>query len=341
MIPADALVLKFDSLLLDLDGVVYVGKTAVPGAAETLAELRQAGVRLCYVTNNASRTPAQVADSLSELGIAVSPADILTSAQAGARLVSQQVPAGSTVLAVGGPGVAAALREVGLGVVDAVADPMPAGVDDVAAVLQGFGPEVGWRALARAAFAVAKGVPWVATNTDMTIPVERGIAPGNGALVAAVATATDRSPEVAGKPYPPLLLRAAEVSKALHPLVVGDRLDTDVEGAENAQLSSLLVLSGVSGTLDLLRAPGSRRPRFLARDLTGLLLPPLTVTVADGVARAGPAQARIDGELLRVDAAGDPLAAIWAAAHVVWQAGVEPDNAIEVAEQLDADLAAC
>lgn len=338
MIPADSLALRYDSLLLDLDGVVYVGRAAVPGAAEALAALAESGVRLCYVTNNASRTPREVADQLARYGIRARPEEILTSAQAGARLIAEQIPAQATVLAVGGPGVAAALRELGLAVVDAVTEPMPEGVDEVDAVLQGFGRDVGWRALARATFAVSRGVPWVATNTDVTLPLERGIAPGNGTLVAAVAAASGCSPEVAGKPYPPLLLRAAEASKALRPLVVGDRLDTDIEGAANAEMPSLLVLSGVTRALDLWRAEHLRRPRFLARDLRGLLQPPLTVAISDGVARCGPAVARMDGTLLAVEESGDPVAGIWAAAHAVWQADGEPDNAIEVAVRLDEAL---
>ena len=145
-------------------------------------------------------------------------------------------------------------------VVDAVTGPEDPEGDDVAAVLQGFGTDVGWRALARAAFAVGRGLPWVATNTDLTIPVPGGIAPGNGTLVAAVASATGRVPEVAGKPFPPLLLKAAEASSGLRPLVVGDRLDTDIEGAGNAKMSSLLVMTGVTRSLDLWRAPFPQRP---------------------------------------------------------------------------------
>lgn len=334
MIPADALASTFDSLLLDLDGVVYVGKQAVPGVGETLAELRGAGVRVCYVTNNASRTPQEVAAQLAGYGIDLTPEDVLTSAQAGARLVAEHVPLGATVLAVGGPGVAAALREVGFEVVDAVTDPED-GDDDVAAVLQGFGREVGWRALARASFVLARDVPWVASNTDLTLPLERGLAPGNGTLVAAVATATGRSPVVAGKPYAPLLLRAAEMSKAQRPLVVGDRLDTDIEGAKNAGLPSLLVLTGVTRTLDLWRAAGSRRPDFLARDLSGVLQPPLRVEVADGVARCGPATVRISDGRLEIATSSDPLASAWAAAQLIWQAQEEPENAAEMAAVLD------
>lgn len=340
MLDASALAPRFDSLLIDLDGVVYVGKQAVPGAAGTLRDLADAGLPLCYVTNNASRTPEQVAEHLAAFGVSTDAGSVLTSAQAGAGLVAGQVPAGATVLAVGGPGVAAALRETGLAAVDAVTDPVGAGGDDVAAVLQGFGPDVGWRALARAAFALQRGIPWIATNTDLTIPVEAGIAPGNGTLVAAVAAAAGRQPDVAGKPYPPLLLGAAERMHGQRPLVIGDRLDTDIEGAHNAGMVSLLVLSGVTGTLALWRAPLPQRPDFLASDITGLLQPPLHAeTERAGVVRAGSARAWLEGDRLAVDDGGEPLAAVWAAAHLLWQADTRPENEEHLARQLDEALA--
>lgn len=335
VIPTDSLALDFDSFLVDLDGVVYVGSDAVPGAAESLNTVTASGSRLCFVTNNASRTPQDVAAQLTSLGIEAHDTDVLSSAQAGAAMVRSQVPVGSQVLAVGGPGVAAALEAEGFVVIDAVGDPADANGDDVAAVLQGFGPDIGWRALARAAFAVSRGVPWIATNTDMTIPVLGGIAPGNGTLVAAVATATGRSPEVAGKPFPPLLLKAAEHSQGLRPLVVGDRLDTDIEGAGNSKMASLLVLSGVTKALDLWRAPSTQRPNHLAADLTGLLQPPLRVSTAGSVVQCRQATAEVQRTRLVVDVAEDPLAAIWAAAHAIWAAGMEPDNSIEVAARLD------
>ncbi len=335
MVSVGSLALDFDSFLVDLDGVVYVGPSAVPGAAETLTALTETGHRVAFVTNNASRTPQDVADHLMSLGVPATPDQVLTSAQAGAGMLARQLPAGSPVLAVGGPGVAAALAAEGFTVVDAVTEPMDPGGDDVAAVLQGFGQDVGWRALARAAFAVSRGVPWVATNTDLTIPVPGGIAPGNGTLVAAVATATGRSPEVAGKPFPPILLRAADLSAGLRPLVVGDRLDTDIEGAANAKMASLLVLSGVTGVLALWRAPLTQRPDAIARDLSGLLEPPRRVSAdGDGVT-SGAATATLTGRLLAVDAGGDPVGGVWAAAHLLWQLDVEPDNAVEVAARLD------
>ncbi|MFN8126785.1 MAG: HAD-IIA family hydrolase [Candidatus Nanopelagicales bacterium] len=338
MIPNGALGSRFDSFLLDLDGVVYVGPDAVPGAAETITAIHAAGRRAVYVTNNASRPPGEVAAQLVELGVEAAEADVITSAQAGAALVAQQIPAGSPVLAVGGPGVAAALRERGFVVIDALTDEPAATGDDVAAVVQGFGPDLTWQALARASFAVARGIPWIATNTDLTIPVAAGIAPGNGTLVNAVAAASGRVPEVAGKPFPPLLLQAAAVAEGLRPLVVGDRLDTDIEGAQNAAMTSLLVLSGVSGALDLWRAPSSRRPHHLARDLSGLLSPPLRVSVDGDSATAGEAVARLVGPLLQVDVNEDPVAAVWAAAHLVWQCAAEPDNAVDVAGDLDSAI---
>lgn len=338
VVSSSALVQGYDSLLLDLDGVVYVGSAALPDAVTTITDVLDSGRRVCFVTNNAARPPADVADHLNGFGLTVAAQDVVTSAQAGAQLVAAQIPRGSAVLAVGGPGVAAALVEAGFVVVDAVTDPLPDTGDDVAAVVQGFGTEVGWQALARASFAAARGIPWIATNTDLTIPVSGGIAPGNGTLVHAVAMATGRTPEVAGKPFPPLLMRAAELSQGLRPLVVGDRLDTDIEGACNAKMSSLLVLTGVSGALDLWRAPVTSRPQHLARDLSGLLRPPLRVRTVDGRVTAAGASARVVGSHLDLDVAEDPVAAMWAAAHTIWAAGLEPDNATERAAALDAML---
>ncbi len=338
VISNDSLAGDFDSFLVDLDGVVYVGPTAVSGASETLTDLTSAGHRVCFVTNNASRTPQDVADHLTDLGVPATADDVLTSAQAGAALIARQIPAGSAVLAVGGPGVSAALESLGFRPVDAVTEPMAAGGDDVAAVLQGFGTEVGWSQLARASYVVARGLPWVATNTDITIPVADGIAPGNGALVGTVTAATGRSPEVAGKPYPPLLLRAAELSEGLRPLVIGDRLDTDIQGAGNARMSSLLVMTGVTKTLDLWRAAHYQRPDYLALDLAGLLLPPLRVASSDGVFQAGAATAKVEGTRLTLEVREDPLGAVWAAAFAIWDASGEPDNAIELADALDGQI---
>jgi HAD superfamily hydrolase (TIGR01450 family) len=276
-----------DALLVDLDGVVYRGAHAVPHAVEALTAAVGGGTVLAFVTNNAARPPAAVAEHLRELGLACADHDVVTSAQAGAREVAAAVPPGSRVLAVGGPGVAAALAERGL-------VPVTSASDDPAAVMMGFGPDVSWRALAEASYAVGAGAVFVAPNTDTSIPTARGIAPGNGTLVAAVTAATGRLPVVAGKPFAPLMLESVERVGARRPLVVGDRLDTDIEAGHVSGIASLLVLTGVTDVEGLLAAPAHRRPTYVAADLRGLALPAAATRVeptaaehpdVDGLAR--------------------------------------------------------
>lgn len=272
-----------DVALLDLDGVVYVGPDAVAHAAESLDQALAAhGMRSGFVTNNAARPPSVVAAHLRELGVHADDADVVTSAQAGARVLAERLPRGSRVLAVGGPGVAWALEERGL-------LPVHSFDDAPLAVMQGFGPEVGWRALAEATLAVQAGALWVATNRDRTIPTPRGRVLGNGAMVEAVHHATGMVPLVAGKPEPPLMVESVDRMRAVRPLVVGDRLDTDIEGATRAGIPSLLVLTGVSDWHDLLDAAPEHRPTYLDHDLRALLEPAPAVTVT----RAG------DGLVLR------------------------------------------
>ncbi len=331
MIPQDSLLVRYDSLLLDLDGVIYVGANAVPGAVETVATAAAQGIDVGYVTNNASRTPSDVAEHLAELGVPASVSQVTTSAQAGARLLVDQLPAGSRVLAVGGAGVAAALLEVGLNPVDTTAAGI--GREDLAAVMQGFGKQVEWHDLAQASFAVSQGIPWVATNVDLTIPVEQGIAPGNGALVAAVEIATQRKPQVAGKPFPTIMRFAAEQVSGTKPLVVGDRIDTDIQGAVAADLPAAMVLTGVSGALDLWRAEPHQRPDYLMSDLTDLFEPvPDVRCTAEGV-QFGDGTVRTNSGYL--EATGNAVDAIWAAAHLIWSSESEPINAVEIAAQLD------
>lgn len=308
----------FDVALLDLDGVVYVGPAAVPHAVEALTRAVAAGMRLAFVTNNASRPPREVADHLRSLGVVATPDDVVTSAQAGARLVADRVPRGSAVLAVGGPGVAAALVERGL-------RPVTADDADVTAVLQGYGPAVDWRALSEAGFALQRGVPWVATNTDLTIPTSRGIAPGNGALVALLARHTGRRPIVAGKPERPLVAESVERTAATRPLMVGDRLDTDIEGAVGAGLASLLVFTGVTGVLDVLVAPSAQRPTYLGIDLRDLHEPHRPPHRSGPEWRCGHASAvDDDGTLLvRVSRDAAPVDAVRCACSAAWAAADE------------------
>ncbi|HEV2929711.1 MAG TPA: HAD-IIA family hydrolase [Propionibacteriaceae bacterium] len=302
----------YDAALFDLDGVVYLGPVAVPGAAEGIAALRERGTRIGFVTNNAARPPAAVAAHLVELGISATSADVVTSAQAGAHLVLNRFGPGARVLAVGGEGVAAALAELGLVAVRS-ADDHPV------AVLQGYGFDLTWQQLNEAAVAIHRGAHWVATNTDPTRPTDRGLVPGNGAAVAAVAMAVTDTPEVAGKPYRPLLDDTVARLGAQRPVFVGDRLDTDIAGAQNSGLDSMLVLSGSHRAADLLAAAPAERPTYLGLDLRALLQPPLVVTVDQGVWRCGTASVSVaDGTLRVAGAQPDTPAAIWAAAHAAW-----------------------
>lgn len=270
MSPARSLESRYAAIVCDLDGVVYRGPAAVPHA---VAALLDTPLPVIYATNNASRPPADVAGHLRELGLPCEPDSVATSSQAGARLIADRVPPASTVLAIGGPGVAVALREAGLTAV------LPDAVDGhhVVAVLQGYGPQVTASHLAEAAYAVQAGATWVATNTDATLPTHRGVAPGNGSLVAAVQRAVGRAPDlVAGKPSAPLYLMCADRLDvpAERVLAVGDRLDTDIEGAVAAGMDSLLVLTGVDDLSACLEAPAHRRPTWVAPDLRALAADP-------------------------------------------------------------------
>ncbi|MFG2513481.1 HAD hydrolase-like protein [Streptomyces sp. NPDC048584] len=305
----------YDTALLDLDGVVYAGGSAIVHAVESLATACADGMRLAYVTNNALRTPDTVAAHLTELGIPTDAGDVITSAQAVARLVAGQVPQGARVLVIGGEGLRVALRERGL-------DPVESADDDPVAVVQGYGgPDMAWGRFAEASYAVARGLPWFASNTDLTIPSGRGIAPGNGAAVEVVRIATGAEPQVAGKPLPPMHRETILRTGAERPLVVGDRLDTDIEGAFNGEVDSLLVLTGVADGAQLLAAPPRHRPTYVDADLRGMLTGQPEVAPADDgfrcggwTARAGAGQLELDGEGGALDGLRALCAAAWTAA---------------------------
>ncbi|MGW7200933.1 HAD hydrolase-like protein [Streptomyces chryseus] len=308
---ARALREAYDTALLDLDGVVYAGGVAVPHAVDALGVAREGGMHLAYVTNNALRTPDAVAEHLTELGVPAEASDVITSAQAVARLIADQVPAGARVLVVGGDGLRVALRERGL-------VPVESAEDDPVAVVQGYGgPDLAWGRFAEASYAVARGLPWFASNTDLTIPSARGIAPGNGAAVEVVRIATGAEPQVAGKPLPPMHRETILRTGAERPLVVGDRLDTDIEGANVGGVDSLLVLTGVTDAAQLLAAAPKYRPTYVDADLRGLLTGQPEVAGRDGGFVCGGWTAAVrDGELVAdgEGAAMDGLRALCAAA---------------------------
>lgn len=253
----------YDVAMLDLDGVVYVGSRGVPGAAERLRSARAAGMRAAFITNNAARPPEQVAGHLTALGVPAVAADVVTSAQAAARLVLERFDEGARILRLGGAGLEAALVEAGL---------VPVEADEPAeAVVSGYGPDVLWRDIMRVAVRVRDGLPWVATNTDLSIPTGFGVAPGHGVLVQTISRFSGVTPVVAGKPERPLFDETVRRVRSERPLMVGDRLDTDIEGAGNAGVASLLVMTGVTGLAELVAARPEQRPTYLAADLGGLL----------------------------------------------------------------------
>ncbi|MFF5102927.1 HAD hydrolase-like protein [Streptomyces sp. NPDC000134] len=319
----------YDTALLDLDGVVYAGGDAIAHAVESLATARDGGMRLAYVTNNALRTPDAVAGHLTELGIPAGAEDVITSAQAVARLVADEVPSGARVLVVGGEGLRVALRERGL-------MPVESADDDPVAVVQGYGgPELPWGRFAEACYAIARGVPWFASNTDLTIPSARGIAPGNGAAVEVVRIATGAEPRVAGKPLPPMHRETVLRTGAERPLVVGDRLDTDIEGAFEGRVDSLLVLTGVTDGARLLAAPPEHRPTYVDADLRGLLTgqPEVSGTAQEGF-RCGGWTATAGADRLELAGDGAALDGLRALCAAAWTAGGEEGCALDAEKAL-------
>jgi HAD superfamily hydrolase (TIGR01450 family) len=260
---SDELVTAYEAVLFDLDGTVYQGAQVFPRSAEVLRELRERGVPIRFVTNNASKGPEDVVAHLRQLGIPADFAEVNTSAQAAAAVLSDRLPAGAKVLVVGAKPLETEVASAGF-------RPVREHGPDVAAVVQGHSPDTGWPMLAEACLSIRAGAFWVATNVDATLPSERGLLPGNGSMVAALRTATGTVPVVAGKPRPPLFRTASESADATDPLVVGDRLDTDIAGAVAAGFDSLAVLTGVATPADLLAASPEERPRYVGADLSSL-----------------------------------------------------------------------
>lgn len=311
----------YDVALLDLDGVVYIGPNIVPGAREALSGAREMGMRLAFVTNNAARPPEVVARHLTELGVPASAAEVINSAQAAARYLAERLRPGAKVLVVGTVGLDVALTERGLTPVDR-AD------DDVAAVAQGYSPDLTWAQLAEGAVAIGRGALWVATNLDATVPSPRGRLPGNGSMVAALRYATGAVPIVTGKPDPAMHRESVRRSAAANPIVVGDRLDTDIEGASAVGCASMLVLTGVTTPSELVAAPRRHRPTYLAADLTGLLTTHPAPTVRGQVvgcgawaASHGPNSLLLAGQSGATERSADGLDALRALCGAAWQAG--------------------
>lgn len=324
---------RHDALLLDLDGTVYLGGRPIEHVGPVVEAAGARGIRSIYVTNNASRPPAEVAAALAGMGVPAEPADVLTSPEAAATMLQEAHPAGSRVLVVGAPWLAESVRQAGLVPVTTVAE-------EPVAVVQGHSPTTGWPQLAEACLALRAGADWVACNNDTTLPTDRGLLPGNGAMVAALVAATGLRPRVAGKPERPLMDEGVARAGSSRPLVVGDRLDTDIAGGVTADMPTLMVLTGVSTAADLLAAGPDRRPTYVAFDLRGVL-------DADRVrSLAGADDEPSDGwtvtdrsdvlELASSDAAagtevsdGEALSALTALARQSWASGVTAVRAVD------------
>ncbi len=289
----------YDLAMLALDGVVYIGPDAVPGAAAHLAAARDAGMHLAFVTNNAARPPQAVADHLQELGVSAAAEDVVTSAQAAARLLSDRLAPGARVLLVGGAGLEAALVERDLVPVTRIED-------DPVAVATGYGPELRWREIMQGAVQIRAGLPWVASNADMTIPTDYGVGPGHGVVVQMLREFSGVEPVIAGKPERALLDETVTRVGGDRPLMVGDRLDTDILGARRAGFDSLLVLTGVTGLPELVAASPAERPTYLAADLSGLGAAHPAVPGDDDGCGCGGWRARVEDGGLRVQGEGSP-----------------------------------
>lgn len=254
------MIARYAGVVLDLDGVCCRGDRAIPGAAEAIAQLRAAGVGVAFATNNTTQTPERVAETLLGVGLPVKPEEIVSSATAAAALVQP----GTRCLVVGMTGLRAALAERGCSLVD---DP-----GDAQAVVVGLDRNLTYDHLVRGTRALLAGARFIASNTDRSFPVADGITPGAGAIVAALATASARQPEVAGKPQPAMFEAAAARLPEGPKLMVGDRVETDIAGAAALGWDTALVLTGVTDAHQARTADPT--PTYLAPDLAALVALP-------------------------------------------------------------------
>jgi glycerol 3-phosphatase-2 len=317
-----SLATAYDLLMFDLDGVVYVDGRAVAHAAESIAAARERSAHIAFITNNASRTPEQVSAHLTELGVTAEPGDVVTSSQAAARLLRDAQGEGAAIACLGADGLVAALREAGL-------EPVKVGDERAVAIVSGYAPEVRWRVIMRAATLIRNGLPWVATNSDLTLPTGEGLAPGHGLLVRLISDFAEVKPVVAGKPQRPLLDETRRRVQGEHPLMVGDRLDTDISGAHEAEVDSLLVMTGVTSLPDLVAAPPDQRPTWIGHDLTALGKAGVRATRQDTGWAAEEWTAAVDDGRVVMKGAGGPDGWWTAVAHAGWehldQTGNPPD----------------
>lgn len=314
---ADRLIDGYDAALFDLDGVIYLGPLAVPGAAQAMAEIAAAGKSVMYVTNNAARAADTVVRQLRGLGIAAGHDNVLTSAQVAAGALAEVLPTGSKVLVAGSASLAGLIAEVGL-------IPVASADDEPVAALQGYEPALGWPMLDEVCLAVSRGAIWYATNDDGSRPTDRGLVPGAGAMIAAVAAAIGGSPTTFGKPHRPMMAEAVRRTGASRPLFVGDRIDTDIVGANNAGLDSLMVFSGAHGKRELVACGPGERPTHIGADVSALLQPRRMAAVAGEAASCnGQVVTQDDSRIVLTTqsrSTDEQFDALWAIAALAWSA---------------------
>jgi len=309
----------YDAALLDLDGVVYIGDDAVPAVIPTLNEMHQQfGIALTCITNNAARSPKVVAEHLQRLGLQVTANDVVTSGQAAATELARLLPQGSDVFVLGSRDLADEVELVGL-------KPSQDPDKHYAAIVQGYWPDMPWRMLGLASKIINSGALWVGTNADWTIPTTFGTSPGNGTMIQALKIATGRAPAlIAGKPDSPLMYGAIDRTSAKQPLMIGDRLDTDILAANRINIDSLLVFSGVTDFMELFSATPELRPTYLAWDASGIADSHSAVSVDHGLVSLHDWRAAGDG----LSGHGDALDAIRVLAVAVWELVISPDQAM-------------
>ena len=249
---------RYDAFLFDLDGVLYRGDRPIPGAPDALAAIRAAGRGIAFMTNNSATPPDEVAGRLRGMGIPASAPEVATSAAPTARMLADRGCRSAFVI--GEAGIRLALTDARIEV--RTGDPA-----EVDAVVVGLDRTADYTALRRASVLVDRGAAFVGTNADASFPAADGMRwPGAGALIAAIATTTGAVAEIVGKPNAPLYLDALERAGGTVPLVIGDRLDTDIAGAAALGWDSLLVLTGIARREDLDGSP--LRPTLVSEDLS-------------------------------------------------------------------------
>ncbi len=262
-------------LLVDLDGVVYRGRDPVPGMPELLRRRSAAGDRIVYVTNNSRSHRDEYRLRLERLGLPLVPTpdqSIVSAARATAVLLAEATPPGRVAMVLGGAGLARELRDVGIRVVSPTERGLGAAPDTL---VVGVDFALSYARLSNAAECVRRGARFWATNRDAIFPAEDGLRAGAGSMVAAVAFAAGREPDVVvGKPEPRLFETAAELAGAAarDAVVIGDNLYTDIGAANRVGARSVLMLTGVTSRADLDAAPDSVRPTRVAADAAGLAL---------------------------------------------------------------------